>query len=142
MKISIENEEGQKVSFHAYDCFEVKAIKLSCECCGTEDSIILSKNQTEVLKQFLFSEDHKIHKRKLTETEKETEKFLNELDEEYNKTANSSHGPYKQVIDPDKEDKAQKALKDAKIISNEEYIRNKVDNLTQRHRGAEGGHDV
>ena len=42
MKISIENDEGQKVEFFAFKSFSTHIIKLSCECCETQDDIILN----------------------------------------------------------------------------------------------------
>ena len=53
MKISIENDEGQKVEFFAFKSFGTHIIKLSCECCETQDDIILNEHQVRTLTEFL-----------------------------------------------------------------------------------------
>ena len=53
MKISIENDEGQKVEFFAFKSFSTHIIKLSCECCETQDDIILNEHQVRTLTEFL-----------------------------------------------------------------------------------------
>ena len=53
MKISIENEEGQKVEFFAFKSFNTHIIKLSCECCEAQDEIILNEHELRVLREFL-----------------------------------------------------------------------------------------
>ena len=52
MKISIENESGQKVELYAFKSFGTHIINLSCECCETQDEIILDEHQLRTLTEF------------------------------------------------------------------------------------------
>ena len=52
MKISIENESGQKVELYAFKSFGTHIIDLSCECCEAKDQIILDEHQLRTLTEF------------------------------------------------------------------------------------------
>lgn len=56
MKIVFEDENENKVSFHAYDTFpDVKIIQIETRE-GEKDEIMLSKSQIKVLRDFLFQD--------------------------------------------------------------------------------------
>jgi hypothetical protein len=59
VKITIENDEGQKVEFSSWEQFETKILTLSCEQCGCKDDVILNDQQNKVLREFLYGEARK-----------------------------------------------------------------------------------
>jgi hypothetical protein len=60
VKISIENDEGQKVTFFSFKSFNTHIVRLSCECCDTSEDVILDDHYVKVLRDFLkFNQEPK-----------------------------------------------------------------------------------